>query len=435
MPREGERRCASCGYRSANSEFFRRERSGVCRISRTFCYGCAPYRPSRNERAPIVLVVPILIACGAVAFWSVELPPLLIVPIVAYILVALILAIVVHEFGHAGAARLAGISVFSLTLGSGPLYAVIRVGAFPFYVRTYLLSGGITQSFYDTVGPARWREAVLLAGGAGANVLAATFGFVLLVAAGGFDADFLTFVSMLGLGVSQSGAAVIALVPRTNTIGFARLASDGKRLLALPRSLTFHDNAMKRAARYRGAILLRERRYEAARDHFRGAHRRFPDDGVIFAFLLDAAAKAEGHEAAVACYLDDASGADPFDQRDKLGFTLAAINLAWSAALSGDLAVLDLADRVSQRAIELLATNGYAQAARGAVLTKLNQTEAGAALLTTAARAIVQLADKADIVAYLAETERAGGRTERADELDRLARHCTDRAIHREETR
>jgi hypothetical protein len=45
------RRCANCGYRSANPAFFRRERSKASGLKWTFCAACEPYEPTKLEVA------------------------------------------------------------------------------------------------------------------------------------------------------------------------------------------------------------------------------------------------------------------------------------------------------------------------------------------------------------------------------------------------
>jgi hypothetical protein len=121
--------CWRCGYRSSNSAFFRRKKVGILRRQKRSCHGCAPYAATRREAASYdvswVAVIGALILMlgpkgpdataigyGLVAGGTISL--------------AHIVTLVVHELGHAAVARLVGMTVSNITLGTGPLLASYR---------------------------------------------------------------------------------------------------------------------------------------------------------------------------------------------------------------------------------------------------------------------------------------------------------------------
>jgi hypothetical protein len=362
----------------------------VFRLPRTFCHACAPYLPSRSESRPLVYGGgAIVLGTCALATATADPVPLL---IFGGVFSAFLLGIIIHELGHAAAARLAGISVLDISIGSGSLCWVVRLGTLPVYFRTYPFVGAITRTFYDGVEPSRSRSALLLGGGAGVNLL---LGIGALAAAQGLaNADSYAALVGFGIGAPQIWIGLYALVPRNWSFAGRRVASDGSRLIALLRAPPSKEDALKGRAFALGQRLIVDRRFHEAVEHFRAAHERFPENGSLFALLVHAAGEAAGNRAAVDCYLGDACSADPFKQPDKAGFAWALANVAWSAARLDEPELTDLADRLSQHALGILPSAAGVLAARAVALGRLGQAQEAAALLTEAARLTRFISDK-----------------------------------------
>src|SRR5690348_2721285 len=122
-----EKRCAACGYVSANAAFFHEEADGAFGRRSAFCIGCMP-QVSLVEKASAMQVrfALTLLPLGLIVLFV--FPPGML-PIALGLSVAGAMSamraptILIHEFGHWAAARLVGYKVISVTIGGGPLLA------------------------------------------------------------------------------------------------------------------------------------------------------------------------------------------------------------------------------------------------------------------------------------------------------------------------
>jgi tetratricopeptide (TPR) repeat protein len=425
-----EQACAGCGYRSGTRSFFRREKSGVFGRRKAFCRGCAPYRPTRLENLSVHSVW--LSAIGALLVASGLQGP---VPTVGYSLVLIgalslshVVTTIAHELGHAVAARLVGMKVVRIVVGSGPVLAAREWQGIRFELHRYLLAGGMTAAYHQIESPAKWRQIVMLLGGVGANfllIVLATCVLVLLVTRFGHSNPFFFTVAFVLLAlqiISQIIAIIANLLPRKVHHGHAARATDGKLLIYLLFAKDFRRRAQEARIVWQGMALLQSGRNVEAQAHFEQAHRLLPTNGAIFLLLVHSASKTAGPQAAVRYYRERGG---EFAGENEAANAWAYANVAWNAVLTQDPAMLPLADDLSRRAIASLPAAPEVQGTRGAVLVEMGELEQGLALLTEGMRGVAVMDDKARFAHFLAHGVRARGNSDLATELEKLGRHLS----------
>jgi tetratricopeptide (TPR) repeat protein len=324
--------------------------------------------------------------------------------------------------GHAAAAHLVGMKIVSVVVGSGPISVAFRWRGIRFELHRYALAGGMTHAFHQIENPGKWRQAVLLLGGVGGDLM--LFGIGVLVLAWLFYRQGLTnplIIAMAyGFLASQIFDIVRNLFPNHGRLGRARFPTDGRQLLRLLRAKDFPQQALVGRLVWQGMALLQNGRNEEAQRHYEQAHRQLPGNGSLLSLLMHSTNKTAGAREAARYYL---AGADALDAKNEDGNSWAYANFAWNAVLTGDPELLPLADGLSKRAYERLSETPEVQATRGAVLVQLGEHEAGVALLTKGMRGSEQRHDKAGFAPFLAAGERMRGKNELADEIEGLCRY------------
>jgi hypothetical protein len=421
-----EQVCAGCGYRSANRSFFRREKSGVFGRRKAFCQGCAPYRPTRIENLSthsvwLFGIGVLLIASGLEGL-----------PLAAGYIGLLsggvglsgIVTIIVHELGHVGIARLLGMKVVRVVIGSGPILVARQWHDIRLELRRFMLAGGMTTAYHQIESPGKWRQLVLLLGGAGANLLLLLLCTSLLAVLIGWfrlSNPFL-IVPVFCLLVSQILVIIGNLFPLSLRRDRPGRVRDGPQIINLLRTKDFRRRAQEAHLVWQGMALLQSGRSAEAQAHFEQAHRLLPANGPIFSLLVHSASKAAGPQAAVRYYLEHCG---EFGSENEGANAWAYANVAWNALLTQDLAMLPLADTLSQRSIAGLAAAPEVQGTRGAVLVAMGEFERGLALLREGVRGTAGKDEKAGFAPFLARGEQACGNSEMADEFERLGRHLS----------
>jgi hypothetical protein len=421
-----EQVCAGCGYRSANRSFVRREKSGVFGRRKAFCQGCAPYPPTRLENLSthsvwLFGIGVLLLASGldgppfAAGYFGVFLGGLG---------VAGIVTIVVHELGHVGVARLLGMKVVRIVIGSGPLLVDRQWHDIRLELRRFMLTGGMVFAYHQIESPGKWRQLVFLLGGAAANFLLLLVGtgvLVLLIGRFGLSSPFVVTLAFCLL-VSQIINIIGNLFPWNLRRGRPGRVRDGRQIVNLLRAKDFRRQAQEARLVWHGMALLQSGRNAEAQTHFEQAHRLLPANGMIFSLLVHSASKAAGPQAAVRYYLQHGG---EFGGENEGANAWAYANVAWNAVLTQDLAMLPLADTLSQRSIASLAAAPEVQGTRGAVLVEMGQLEPGLALLTEGIRGSATKDDRARFAQFLARGERARGNAELAAKFEKLGRHLS----------
>lgn len=407
-------KCRRCGYRSKNRAFFRREKAGIFRRRKT---EAASYIVPWVAVVVGVLILAVgpegleatILACACLGIGA--------------LLLGIFVTIAVHELGHAAVARLVGMTVASITLGTGPLLIAYRGKTTVLAARTFLLTGGMTQVYYKDVRPAKWRSALMLLGGIGANCAIAALGILHLVAwyrSGRSIHPVTAFVTVSAL-LSQITVVPYNVFGGNLRIGQARLPSDGKRLVDLMKSRDFDERELRQRYLLEGGQLLAGSDPDATLRHFETACRVFPASGLFLTMLILCVGKVRGARAAVRCHLDRTATFDATGERDKPGVARAYMLVAWYALLTGDPELLPLADRLSQQAVATLPD--VARGTRVAVMMRLGEPDAGKPVLVEALRRNVTKSDKAEIACFLAGIERDQDNVVLADELERFARY------------
>lgn len=335
-----------------------------------------------------------------------------------------VVTVIAHELGHAVAARLVGMKVVSVVVGSGPILVAHQWQDLRLELRRYVLTGGMTAAYHQTESPAKWRQMAMLLGGVGANLLLLVLGtgiLIVLVTRFALSNPFVIAAAFAVLA-SQIVAIIRNLWPRKLHRDQLVRASDGRLLVNLLRSKDFHRQVQEGRLYWRGMALLQSGRNAAAQVHFEQAHRLLPTNGTFFALLVHSASKAAGPQAALRYYLQHGGG---LSSENEGANAWAYASVAWNAVLTQDPAMLPLADELSQRSIASLSTAPEAQGMRGAVLVAMGEHARGVALLMEGIRGAARMEDKARFAPFLARGERARGNTDLAAEFEKLGRHLS----------
>ncbi|MBC6982580.1 M50 family metallopeptidase [Caulobacter sp. 17J80-11] len=135
----------------------------------------------------------------------------------------------VHELGHALAARLAGLHVTKVVVGGGAAWLRLRLLGLHLEFGRALLAGGGTTHVEPGTHRSRRRTAAMLLGGPLANLALG----LAVAASASTTAQPVLLAAGFGVVASQVAFAFDALWPRPARIGATTLPSDGQALLAL----------------------------------------------------------------------------------------------------------------------------------------------------------------------------------------------------------
>lgn len=423
--------CAYCGYRSAASDFFRREKSGLLGIWRTFCMACQPYRATRLEFATYVnaglmtaagTLIVLFLPAGFAGFGSLFL-------FFGVFLSSRLLTIVVHEAGHAIAARLAGMKVVAISIGSGPVIMVRHWKGIRLEIHKFLLTRGAAASYHPGDQAGRAPEALMLLGGVMGNAVVLAVG--ILICSTYYTrhiADHLALVAIVfGILGSQAIAVAVNIFPRESRFRYGMVQSDGKRLLALAKKDEFVRGVMVKRLLLLGMLHLENGRYDKAVAHYESSWDFVVQNSVLFLSYIYCLAMSEGPHAVLACYFDRQRFFQSNKTEDPAHVALFDNNVAWAALTANDSNFLELADSLSGKAVELAPDFAPFQGTRGAVLVQMGDHEAGLSLLRLAIRGNGFIGGKALLAPWIAKAERAMGAGNLADEYCRLAQYLSQR--------
>jgi hypothetical protein len=330
----------------------------------------------------------------------------------------------VHELGHVGVARLLGMKVVRVVVGSGPILIVRQWHDVRLELRRFMLAGGMTFAYHQTASPKKWRQLALLLGGAGANFLLLLFGtgiLAVLISRSALPSSFVIILAF-GLLLSQIFAIIGNLFPWSLRRGPPGRVKDGRQIVNLLRAKDFPRQAQEASLLWHGMALLQSGRNAEAQSHFEQAHRLLPTNAMLFALLVHSAGKAAGPQVAVRHYAEHGGG---FGSENEGANAWVQANVAWNALLTLDPVLLLLADDLSQRSIASLPAAPDVQGTRGAVLVEMGQLERGLELLTEGIRGVAGMNDKARFAIFLARGESARGNFDWAAEFEKLSRHLS----------
>lgn len=421
-------RCDTCGYRSANAGFFRKETVGSINAIRDVCLGCPPYRPTGVERGWDVLWLTGHLVPGALTFIVMNRTgaplPLALAAVVAMLLFSP-LAILIHELGHAVATRLVGLHLLAIEMGSGPPRWSHRVGGTSLVLRRRFLMGGRTLHVAVNDVEQRWQGAVVLASGSLANIAVAAVligvlqrGVALSVSGG----PTLLGAVMLGAVSANLWPCLTALWPRAPEEGESH-GNDGAQLLGLlktPAPISERDLA---ASRY--MALFNARMYPEALELLERMTPGRTSDPWLLATLLDIYTRVHGADAALTRYTSAVAHGPMENSHGDF-----AASQAW---LQANLAIVllrgagphdhDEIDALVQGMMAGWKDTAVVKGTMGAALVMRGRVEDGEALLLDAARAASSNLDRADFCLFLGRAARLAGDEAKAADFERLRVH------------
>lgn len=335
-------------------------------------------RLRRNLRIILSLIVVLVGGVGfaaALIHFNIDLGPFFLINFAAFPVFTYV-CIYIHEFGHAFAARIVGISIKRVTIGVGREIMHFKLLGTTVVV-TNRFSGGFTQPSKFEGNSLRARFLILTAGGSAFQLIVA--GLVLLLF--GFRTDRI----FLGWGFDLPGAflvanvftALYALLPLKIKVLGARMPFDGLKIIML---LTTGQKAIDQMRLHNMLLDASEcferKDYDTAITLFRECTTQYPTEyasRINLAFALMRTLKFDEARHIMSEILEDG--------RAKDYRALTYNNLAWLDLLSGDPACLAEADKYSKQALEANSKVPMFKGTRACVLIELDKAEDGIKLL------------------------------------------------------
>lgn len=452
-------RCDGCGVESPLKGFFQPVRISFVRKKKTLCPRCRKNRRLKTHQwffwlIALFLGAPLLLQL----FFGIGQDALLSTyeNLGLILLFQLLICTPVHELGHAVAARIVGIKVWRIALGTGPEQVRFQFLGFPWEIHRNLIGGIVWLSQTDS-NFTRWRKLFFFVGGPGANFLLAGFSALMISSPPGWGLEALRdginpFWCLFWCNILSG---TINLIPRR-----FQLAATGKminndglaifNLLFRPQLADVEKNAVKQIIRARSkqsagaqatfsgdnskptpeslvrvAILTQESRhaiqardYELARKFVNQGLAIIPDSFSLLnlhgwiEFLTGniSAAKMEAtkllarpnlttHERAFACN-----------------------SLAYILAIIGDPADMPQADALSSEALTAMPWEIAFISTRGAVLVAMGRYAEGDKLLRESIPEAESLSSAAEILCFLARSAAKQGHQSKAEALLAQAR-------------
>jgi hypothetical protein len=426
-------RCSNCGHRSSDPDFFRREKGGVLGLRSTVCDACSPYQPTQREKrltAGFLVWIPIWLVMVSAAGRDDPGQALGLGVLLLSGGLSLPLVIAIREGGHAFAGAAVGRQVVEVLIGRGPAAATFRIAGVKITLGRYILAGGVTRSFAPNDARSRWRDAVLLVAGPGANALAAalTFWAGSRLDGPGGTLGIVGSAVLLGIAFTNAGVAAVNLLP-WKVGGQGGLLSDGARILQLAKPDT--PLAADNRRLWRTICLYEMGRFAEMETAAVTAAPGSNLEPMFVGQAMSAIAKLRGDGAAMDWYL--AQGLDPdtmspFAQGDlKTMRAWLKAAIAWHALQTGRPELGELVESFSREAIEALPQMSAIRGTRGVVLDCRGDSEEGLEMVLHAARAAVSDEEKADFCDALAGGFRRRGFEVRADGFQAVAMRFRDR--------
>lgn len=297
--------------------------------------------------------------------------------------------IYIHEAGHVLMARLTGIGVRKVRIGTGRELFTIRIFGAPFVVTSNTRGGSTIPDGYATEF-SKLRFFIFSLGGILAQATVAV-ACVLLSKANPvqfFTARALS-VSSVFL-VSNAVGILLSLLPmRVGVQGFS-IPNDGMRLLKTP-FMGERDLRELQAASISndGVGYLESRDYERAEKLFREVFETYPEHPIGHINLAVVLLKLLRLDEAIAIL--ESVRKNPFDKQYE---ALICNNLAWAYLLKNDIVSLEAAEELSEAALSRSPNQPYFRGTRGCVLIARNQSDEGIRILSVQSKLSKRIDEK-----------------------------------------
>ena len=336
--------------------------------------------------------------------WSLDgwqsVSPLAFVLAIPYLPFVLFLCtgLVVHELGHAVAARLVGMRVFEIVIGTfGETLCRYRIGGVVVEIKRHPLDGYVLAS-HRSLQFLRLRDTVMTLGGPIAN---AVMGAAALWVQQQAQLSYWSLEGglLLFIGVTNLLRALFSLYPREMTMGFGTLPSDGLALIRTP-FLSFKERQELHADYY-----LREGL--AARDvgdstcclrWLERGLREYPQHVGLKTWSGVVCLETNRCRQAHGTFRELLARSD-LEESERLQ---SCVYLVWTNLTIGDPQLLLEADTASQTAMQIAPDDLASQYARGSLLIQLDRLDEGLPMLQAAVAADSVPVHKAVGISFLA---------------------------------
>jgi tetratricopeptide (TPR) repeat protein len=417
-------RCDCCGTVSDLDESFTITRKSLRRKKTAYCPQCWAERELESNKSWIWFYgLFLLIIIVLWLFDSKEAPRLFGIFLFVVFLSAVIIP---HELGHAIVARILGLHVFMVVVGSGRTLKKFQLFGFSWEFKQFPLYG-FTVCCVKSAKLYRLKRMLVTLAGPAVNlglIAAALFAYGSLRMIRSWSIPFMPFACF---AFANLWMLIVNLVPRYYKTVHGKLPSDGLSLLRLPFSSKADiDQNIVFYYALEGLELRKKGQLNAAIQWYQKALSRYPGDTRLLNDYAVALIDCERFDEAKALCNQIIEKQEP----DPGIMAIVHNNIAYLNILLGEKTLLEEADASSSHAFANWPWIPAIKGTRGMVLVELGRIDEGIRLLKEALDRNERARDKALSAAYLAVAEaRKGNRIRAQQYLETATQYHSDHPL------